>query len=307
MRALLSAVPNDKAVETRSGSKFQLLFGNQPAERQDRWARVYVLAMELGREFVETRLDSLRTQRELERPPPYDQQELAGLTPDDEFLVSVSEAQHDGSLRIGDIVCQAALTTPSPNSMYWLMGELSDLPCERKVRLDPLLVSPASEYRQMMYLMTVYGVPLEWKRIARLREPLFARWMPEVGTMSDVAFTDVVWTPRDDGVHFCCEEVPALGAAHRRGARYFHSIYDPVTEKFVHADGALRIYSEQELGDRHEVHVRKGGKQGARTKVFSANGGVPRDRWCRVVAAFFVWNSDVQDYVGGKDMGLEMG
>ena len=46
---------------------------------------------------------------------------------------------------------------------------------------------------------------------------------------------------------------------------------------------------------------------GARAKVFSANGWIDREAWCRLVAAFFVWNADVQDYVGGKDMRFETG
>jgi hypothetical protein len=189
--------------------------------------------------------------------------------------------------------------------MYWAMSELGGLACERKVRLDPLFVCPANEYRQVMYRMTVYGVPLEWQRLANLREPLQGKWIPDRGEHSDVEYTEVVWSPRDDGVHFACEELPKPGLARTRGARYFHSIYHPGSKTFVHADGALRLYSENELGSRAQVHLRRGGKMGTRAKVFAANGRIEREAWCRLVAAFFVWNADVQAYIGGKDMPLE--
>jgi hypothetical protein len=99
--------------------------------------------------------------------------------------------------------------------------------------------------------------------------------------------------------------VPASELADSLGARYFHSIYEPRSETFVHADGALRLYTSQELVERHQVHLRRGGKMGARAKVFAANGRIDRQAWCRLVAAFFVWNADVQAYVGGKQMTFE--
>lgn len=194
------------------------------------------------------------------------------------------------------------------NQEYWgrVLAIASEL-CERRVRLDPLLVCPADEYRAAMYRMTVYGVPLDWGRLEALREPLHGRWIPDPGSRPGIAFTEIVWTPRDDGVHFACEEVPTTKLASSRGARYFHSIYDPVSEAFVHADGALRLYSDEDLVSRQAIHLRKGGKMGSRAKVFVANGRIDRAAWCRLVAAFFVWNADVESYFGGKEMTLENG
>ncbi len=81
-----------------------------------------VVARDLSREFVAHRLTAMREQRIQKRPPPYDEPSLDGLSPDDEFLVAAHDVQGDGSMRIGDVIRQAALTTHSPNSMYWTMG-----------------------------------------------------------------------------------------------------------------------------------------------------------------------------------------
>jgi len=190
--------------------------------------------------------------------------------------------------------------------MYWAMGVLRGIKgCQVRIRLDPLLVCPVDEYSQVAYLMTVYGVPLDWQDITTLRAERHGRWMPDPGWQDDVAFTDVVWTPRDDGVHFQCEEVPKPELADARGARYFHSIYQRESGKFIHADGALRIYSEPELTDRQGIHLRNTGKVGARAKVFVADGEIEAQAWCELVGAYFVWNRDVESYVGGKTMVLE--
>lgn len=302
MRAVHAAVAPDLVDCARSHPVFQLRFGAQTGERQDYWARIIAIDSALHEAFQAHRVLALRTQNDHERPAPYDHPELGCVTPDDDYLVTVQAAQHDGSIPVGSVICQATLTTPSPNSMYWAMSELGGLACERKVRLDPLFVCPANEYRQVMYRMTVYGAPLDWKRLATLREPLQGKWIPDPGRHSDVEYTEVVWTPRDDGVHFACEEVPKPGLTRLRGARYFHSVYHPQSATFVHADGALRLYSEAELSLRAQVHLRRGGRVGTRAKVFTANGRIEREAWCRLVAAFFVWNADVQAYVGGREM-----
>lgn len=307
MRALHSAVAPDLVERVLGDALFRLRFGEQSIENQEYWGRVLAIASELGGEFIAYRVRVLRSQNRSGRPPPYDHPSLASLTPDSALLVPFEKVQHDGSLSVGSVVCQATLTTPSSNSMYWAMGQLGQLTCERRVRLDPLLVCPADEYRAAMYRMTVYGVPLDWGRLGALREPLHGRWMPDPGSRPSIAFTEIVWTPRDDGVHFACEEVPTTKFASSRGARYFHSIYDPVSEAFVHADGALRLYSDEELVSRQVIHLRKGGKMGSRAKVFVANGRIDRAAWCRLVTAFFVWNADVESYFGGKEMTLENG
>ena len=83
-----------------------------------------------------------------------------------------------------------------------------------------------------------------------------------------------------------------------RGSRYFHSIYNPQDEVFIHADGAIRFYTQDELSGRKTTHVRRAGKTGKRVKVFQLDGVIERDAWTTLACAFFVWNEDVMSYFG---------
>jgi len=106
-------------------------------------------------------------------------------------------------------VFRVAPPLPDPLSQHWSTQLLLQLPPEETfVRLDPLIVVPVDEHCERVAKMWVYGRDLDWDRIATIRGEEAARWMPDDLTLSDCAFTDVIWSRRDDGVHFECEEVP---------------------------------------------------------------------------------------------------
>lgn len=89
---------------------------------------------------------------------------------------------------------------PDPLSQHWSTQLLLQLPPEKTfVRLDPLIVVPVDEHRERLAKMWVYGRDLDWDRIATLRGEEAARWMPDDLTHSGCAFTDVIWSRRDDG------------------------------------------------------------------------------------------------------------
>ena len=93
-----------------------------------------------------------------------------------------------------------------------------------------------------------------------------------------------------------CEEVPKLETAAHESGRYLHAIYRPSQAAIVHLDGALRIYTNSEIIERHTQHVRKVGKIGLRQKVFRVDGAVSQDVLSSLCQAFFVWNEDVSRY-----------
>lgn len=230
---------------------------------------------------------------------PYDHKELSHLAVDKNSLIALnnSEDRHD-EFQFGGTVFHILPTLPQTNSMYWAAAYLHKLKKDNdvKVRLDPLMFQPADGHLSMFYKMFVYGVPLDWSDISSLKQERHARWMPDDPSRGDVIFTDLVWTPRDDGIHFACEEVPKSEQCHTRASRYLHAIYDPNTSTFSHTDGAVRIYTEEEICFRNDVHVRNGGKQGVRVKVFQVDGKIDRDLWCSLAASFFVWNRDIKKY-----------
>ena len=147
----------------------------------------------------------------------------------------------------------------------------------------------------MFYRMWMYGRPLDWGRLAHLRQLEHGRWL--AGSLSrESEFTDFCWAPRSDGIHFVCEEVPRAESYAREPSRYLHAIYNLKSEKIEHLDGALRVFTLDEISRRHALHVRSGGKLGVREKVFRMDEPIDRDRFSALAQAFYVWNEDVGRY-----------
>ena len=147
----------------------------------------------------------------------------------------------------------------------------------------------------MGYYMWVYGRPLDWNRIAALSEPEHGRWLPD-GKDSRHAYTDFIWDPRPDGVHFVCEEIPSEEYCESHAARYLHAIYEPREARLTHFDGALRVYTKAELHARNQTHVRKAGKVGKRIKMFRLTKPIGHECFGDLATSFLVWNYDVQAY-----------
>ena len=94
----------------------------------------------------------------------------------------------------------------------------------------------------MMFKIIVYGQAVNWDGIANLKEPHHGRMMSD-GPAERFELTEFCWDPRDDGMHFTCEGLPATERIGFEAASYLHAIYDPEMEAITHLDGALRIYN----------------------------------------------------------------
>lgn len=238
------------------------------------------------------------------RSSPYDHPSLCGIEVDPNGLVRMNDftAAVEGftcGLKRGNHVFEILPSiSSSTNSMYWANGYLHKLMNnnEIRVRLDPLMILSAEDYKPLMYKMWVYGKSFDWSDIENLKEDQHARFMPDFGFQSDVKFTDLVWSPRHDEIHFICEEVPKTYFQPVRGSRYCHSIYLPHKQSVIHCDGAIRLFSQQELVKRYDSHVRNIGKIGKRKKVFQVDGVITTTEWTSLVSSFFVWNTDIERY-----------
>lgn len=257
-------------------------------------ARIGYISKIIKEEIVKRRIYYICKENYEEIPLPYNHPELKGILIDKNYLVSLPELKN----RPLKTVFQILPSLPQLNSMYWCKQHLEKLNDNVAIyiRLDPFMHEPIETYREMFYKMLVYGAPLDWEDITNLREDRHARWMPSALTSDDVDFTDLVWSPRSDGIHFICEEVPKQSAIELRGSRYFHGIYNPENLYFSHFDGAIRFYKDSEILERKKHHVRNLGKLGKRVKIFQVNSIVDRDSWCNIAASFFIWNQDVIDY-----------
>ena len=275
-------------------------FGRHFDDDETRAARIWLLLQSLHKAIPQTRLRMLSGGHESEAYAPYEHPSLVGIERSQDWLVPLSEFSVSGArlVRKGH-----AFTMVSPlqsaNSQYWLLQSLDQLGItdRSRVRLDPLLHRSVADCPQMGYRMWWYGRELDWHRIDNLQEEDHGRWFP--GPLSTKAqFIDFVWSPRTDGVHFRCEEVPTVREAFQRGSRYFHAIYSPSSSSITHLDGAIRIYGDKELEQRANSHLRSCGKVGKRVKTFSISGELGREALAAVCIAYFVWSFDVARYMG---------
>lgn len=270
-------------------------------EHQELQARCELAAHSIETEVVRRRHAEIIRDRGAV-PKPYSHAALEGVRIGSDHLVDLDAFDLTGrAIQRREYVFQLLPTLWQRNSVYWVFQRLALLrnAADIKVRLDPFMVTPAAEYRGMVYAMTVYGRPLNWAEIAGLKAESHGRWMPEDPDGSQVAFTDVSWTPRGDEVHFVAEEVPKPDFCTIRPARYLHGIFVPSVQKIIHTDGALRLYQQDEIQARLTTRVAHAGKAGQRIKVFRADGDIEPAEWCSLAASFLVWNDDATEYFNG--------
>ncbi|MET0011703.1 MULTISPECIES: hypothetical protein [Dehalococcoides] len=259
----------------------------------------------IGDAVAAKRMQSLRNDPSQCKVKPYDNPELVGICLDSNGLVELDHFRYNdhffpGLNRSNTVFEVVPPIAKSISSMHWALSQLKDIAVTTKikVRLDPLLVHDAKAYHPILFKMLVWGKPLDWNSLAGLQQEEHSRWMPGPYCQEEVEFTDLVWSPRDDGIHFICEEVPKLEVCEIRASRYFHGIFVPATRTFIHCDGAIRIYEREELISRHRAHVRRIGKIGKRVKIFEVGGKISTEQWTNLVCAYFVWNNDLQNYFG---------
>jgi len=304
LSSYLTSIPDEMIRAVLEDPHFRFL-ASRHEEDLDREARIWITERLLSAEIPRRRNELVRTEVTSSRPKPYNVPAVSDLKVDHEHLVPLSVFEFDGSrlLRNGHAFTVLS-TTGSPNSTYWLINAIyqAKIADRTSVRLDPFLCGPEQTFAAVFYRMWIYGRPINWDRIANLQEPEHGRWQP--GPLSQRAqFTDFVWTPRDSEVHFIAEEVPESEDGLPAAARYVHANYVSSQKMISHFDGALRLYTEAELQDRHTVHVRNAGKTGVREKVFRIDASIPRETLSGIVQAFYVWNQDISDYFTGTMAG----
>jgi hypothetical protein len=297
LESLLEAISGDEVLEIQKDAIFHHL--HDGSVDVDRAARIWFAERLLSNTIAQRKLALVRSETRTRRPAPYRLPALADVSVDLDHLVPLSAFQFDGSrlLRNGYAFC-VLTTTSAPNSTYWLLDALysEKLNTRASIRLDPFLFGPEDQFPAMFYRMWMYGKPINWERLAQLRQPEHGRWLAD-SLSRESEFTDFCWAPRSDGVHFVCEEVPKAGSYTKEPSRYLHAIYSPLSCQIGHLDGALRVFTLDEVRRRHALHVRNCGKLGVREKVFRIDQPIDRDVFSVVAQAFYVWNEDVRRYL----------
>lgn len=276
-------------------------------ENKEIETRAYFHVENISRIIFETRISKLL---DYDNPEPNVFENISDLNIDKNSLVFMRDFDLTFfSLCKNNLVYSLTPTTIASNSSYWIYQALLELTFKYKInfkiRLDPYIELPREDYNPMMYKMYVHGKPLNWKRLLTLRFDEFGQWMTEKD-YHDHQFTDYCWSPKKDGtIHFTCEEIPKGNLNRIKSSRYFHAIFRKNNGEFEHCDGAVRIYSDEELNYRMNYHVRNPEvrKIGKRIKIFQFdcedNDGInlDKDMFSLLMANFYVWNQDVWNYL----------
>lgn len=85
------------------------------------------------------------------------------------------------------------------------------------------------------------------------------------------------------------------------GCRYIHSIYDNEKKEFNHFDGAVRVYSEDQILDRWEININKAGKNTDYTKLFRIDGKLELSDWKKLCILYYKGNPLLFEYFGAKE------
>lgn len=97
-------------------------------------------------------------------------------------------------------------------------------------------------------------------------------------------------------------EKPSLGVGRSSyGCRYIHSIFDTDTNDFIHFDGAVRMYDEEQILERWENNINKAGKNTAYTKLFRIDGKLELADWKKLCILYYKSNPMLFEYFGAKD------
>ena len=268
----------------------------------ERKARIEYIRQVFDERILVHRCKELVQQSSKERPSPYNHEVLSDVQIDDDNLVPLTYFSNNyGPLLRNGYAFGVVPPVPSVNSAYWFMQVLRRPGiCEKaSIRLDPFLNRREMDFPYMEYRAWWYGLPMNWSRIASLTREEHRRAGPDEWTRSDILYTDLVWSPRGNEIHFICEEVPTESSIHIRGSRYFHAIYHPHEEVFSHIDGALRFFSTDEWIARRDAHVKDIGKIGKRVKIFRLEGNLSKEVFTSILPSFFVWNMDIHQYFKG--------
>ena len=119
--------------------------------------------------------------------------------------------------------------------------------------------------------------------------------------------TEVMWSIRDGIKTIQIEELVQAknslsGIESEVYNRYLHSRWDPISQCFVHLDGAVKVYSGSEYESRCKTDIKKTEKADGYFKLFRVDGEITLEIWEELTVRFFYQNELVLEYLGGPSM-----
>lgn len=119
------------------------------------------------------------------------------------------------------------------------------------------------------------------------------------------SFTEFWWNNRKDGTkqleieEIQCEDTPNL-PDELFGCKYIHSIYDTEKKTFIHFDGAVRAYTQDQISNRQFTSMNHIDKHSVYTKLFRMDGAISLDDWKFLISSYMIHNKSVREYFEGR-------
>jgi hypothetical protein len=148
-----------------------------------------------------------------------------------------------------------------------------------------------------------YGPKFNRKNIKNIPDGVTVHGLKnESKEYNQIRKTDFFWHTKKDIKTLEIEEIVnnayPLDLDVKKGfpARYIHSEYDLKKEKFVHIDGAVRVYTDVQWNNRRNKDIDKISKEMRRVKLFRIDHELDFPDWLKLVHYFFRGNEHIVEY-----------
>lgn len=180
-----------------------------------------------------------------------------------------------------------------------------------KIRIDPDMVGLASTVA-MYHEREYWWGPFFEDNLNSIKPGETKYVVGSQKSFTSLIRTDFNWQSKKDKNNFEAEELyidppsikPPLDKIDYYGCRYVHSIFSE-NLKEVHFDGAVRLYTKDQLTKRINSNLSKAGRKTNYIKLWRLDGELAIPKWKRLLSDYYRDNYLVGEYLGGKDEVLE--
>jgi len=179
---------------------------------------------------------------------------------------------------------------------------LADDAVPTRIALDTDMVGLASTYREYVELEYWWGPKFD-DNLASIPVGVTHHEANEYDCLfHGIQGTQFMWQSRHGQHLFEVEELrcvpPWAEAAVQYGCRYVHSIVQEATGEIIHLDGAIRMYSKDQMVERLNVDIAHAGRHTQYTKLWRIEGVKSIPIWKRVISDYFRDNRLIGQYFG---------
>lgn len=176
-----------------------------------------------------------------------------------------------------------------------------------RIAIDPDLIGLASACRISVEYAYWWGPKFD-DDLEKIPPGVTVHANEEFDKLGGVKRTEFYWHGGGEKRAFECEEIDGAARLRRGGSRftacrYVHSVVDKGVP--VHIDGAVRVYSAEEMSARETINIDRTDRSAEYIKLWRVDGELPVALWKELLTHFYRDNTQIGEYLGGKDEVLD--